>query len=185
MTPFVEMKSLIHYDFERLMDKNNISISTIIKKCLKDRTISTIVYYRIGHYMVMLKNRKRFIKRLLKLLLRPRQDIHIHERAQIGPGLRIYHGSGIVIGKGTIAGNNLTLEHGVTLGNRMGSKRDDWNLFPRLGNNVFIGCGASILGNVSIGNDAKIGADALVLKDVPDNATAIGVPAKIMTDSLI
>ena len=183
MGDFSTMKSLVISDYKRFFSNNRISFFSIAVSCMKDRVLATIVYYRISNYIASLNNPHRVLKRVLRLFLRPRQDIHIHEKAQIGPGLRIYHGSGLVIGKGTVAGKHLTLEHSVTIGNRIGSKRDDWNSFPTLGDNVLVGCGAAILGNVVIGNNAKIGASALVLKDIPDHSTAVGVPARIMENT--
>ncbi len=175
-----EMKLLIFSDFKRLTNDNQISMVRIAINCMKDRTLSTMVHYRIRNHMASLKKPHRILRRILKCFLRPRQDIHIHEKAQIGPGFRIYHGSGVAIGSGTIAGKNLTLLHGVTLGNNIGSIRDDWECFPRLGDNVLIGCGATILGNVEIGDNAKISANALVLNDVPDNCIAMGAPARMI-----
>ena len=180
MRTFTEMKFLIFSDFKRLSNKKSTSLATVAVNCMKDSVLSTIVYYRISNYIASLKNPHRVLKRTLKCFLRPRQDIHIHEKARIGPGLRIYHGSGLAIGNGTISGKNLTLRHGVTIGNNVGSVSDDWNSCPTLGDNVEVGCYAAILGNVVIGNNAKIGAHALVLRDVPDNCMAIEVPSRII-----
>jgi serine O-acetyltransferase len=93
--------------------------------------------------------------------------------AEIGPGLVILHSFSIVINSSVRAGKNLTLEHGVTIG-------AEKNESPTLGDNVFIGAGAKIIGAVTIGSDVKIGANAVVLKDLPDGATAVGVPARIV-----
>ena len=180
MRTFTEMKFLIFSDFKRLSNKKSTSFATVAVNCMKDSVLSTIVYYRISNYFRSLKKPHRVLKRIIKYVLRPRKDMHIHEKARIGPGLRIYHGSGLAIGNGTIAGKNLTLRHGVTIGNNVGSVSDDWNSCPTLGDNVEVGCYAAILGNVVIGNNAKIGAHALVLRDVPDNCMAIGTPGRII-----
>lgn len=93
--------------------------------------------------------------------------------AQFGPGLVILHSHGIVINTTVVAGKGLVLEHGVTIG-------AEKNLCPKLGDNVFIGAGAKIIGAVTIGSDVKIGANAVVTKDVPDGATVVGIPAKVI-----
>lgn len=82
---------------------------------------------------------------------------------------------GIVIGETTTIGNNCTIYHGVTLG---GTGKDKYKRHPDLGNNVVVGCGAKILGPIKIGNNVKIGANSVVLKDVPDNTTVVGIPGK-------
>ena len=98
--------------------------------------------------------------------------------AKIGGGLRIDHFGAIVISPGAVIGRNCTIRQGVTIGNR--KSLDD---IPVLGDNVNIGAGAKILGSIHIGNDVKIGANAVVLQDVPDNSTAVGVPAKVIHET--
>ena len=93
--------------------------------------------------------------------------------AEFGDGLIILHTSGIVINSKVKAGKNLILEHGVTIG-------AEKNRCPVLGDNVFVGAGAKIIGGVTIGSDVKIGANAVVTKDLPDGATAVGIPAKVI-----
>lgn len=101
----------------------------------------------------------------------------IHPAAQIGCGVMIDHGTGVVIGETAKVGNGCTLLHGVTLG---GTGKQHGDRHPKLGSNVLVGAGASILGNVSIGDGAKIGASAVVLTDIPPSATAVGCPAKVI-----
>lgn len=93
--------------------------------------------------------------------------------AQFGPGLVILHSFAIVINSSVRAGKNLVMEHGVTIGAERGQS-------PVLGDNVFIGAGAKIIGPVRIGSDVKIGANAVVTKDLPDGATAVGIPARVV-----
>ena len=101
--------------------------------------------------------------------------IALPRSAEIGGGLRIDHFGAIVISPGAVIGKNCTIRQGVTIGNR--KSLDD---IPVLGDNVNIGAGAKILGSIHIGNNVKIGANAVVLTDIPDGATAVGVPAKVL-----
>ncbi|KAI5059087.1 hypothetical protein GOP47_0025406 [Adiantum capillus-veneris] len=100
----------------------------------------------------------------------------IHPAAQLGSYIMMDHATGIVIGETARVGNGCTLLHGVTLG---GNGKQQGDRHPKLGMNVLVGAGASILGNVTIGNGAKIGASAVVLSDIPSFATAVGCPAKV------
>ena len=93
--------------------------------------------------------------------------------AEFGPGLVILHSIGIVVNSNVRAGKNLVMEHGATIGAEKGQS-------PVLGDNVFIGAGAKIIGGVRIGSDVKIGANAVVTKDVPDGATVVGIPARVI-----
>ena len=103
--------------------------------------------------------------------------IEIHPGATIGEGLFIDHGMGVVIGETTEIGDNCTLYQGVTLG---GTGKDSGKRHPTLGDNVLVGAGAKVLGPVNIGSGAKIAAGAVVLKDVPESSTAVGIPAKVV-----
>ena len=84
---------------------------------------------------------------------------------------------GVVIGETAIVGDNVVLFHGVTLG---GTGKEKGKRHPTVGNNVIIGSGAKVLGNVTIGNNAKVGANAIVLRDIPEDSTAVGIPARII-----
>lgn len=103
--------------------------------------------------------------------------IEIHPGAVIGEGFFVDHGHGVVIGETTIIGNNVTLYQGVTLG---GTGKEHGKRHPTLGDNVMVGAGAKVLGNIKIGNDCKIGAGSVVVRDVPDNCTVVGIPGKIV-----
>ncbi|MCH4054391.1 MAG: serine O-acetyltransferase [Atopobiaceae bacterium] len=119
--------------------------------------------------------------RLLALRLsrdcRNKYGIEIHPGATIGRRLTIDHGMGIVIGETTIIGNDCKLFHGVTLG---GTGKETGKRHPTLGNNIMVGARATVLGSVTIGDDCRIGAGAVVLHDVPAHTTAVGIPAKII-----
>ena len=97
----------------------------------------------------------------------------IGRNAQFGPGFVLVHSLGVVINSSVRGGSNVKLEHGVTIG----AEKDK---SPVLGDNVFVGAGAKIVGGVRIGNNVKIGANAVVLSDVPDNSTAVGIPARVV-----
>lgn len=133
-----------------------------------------ILFYRIAHFFSNLK--LKFIARFISQLARFLTGIEIHPGAKIGKRLFIDHGMGIVIGETTTIGNNCTIYHGVTLG---GTGKDKYKRHPDLGDNVIVGCGAKVLGPIKIGDNVKIGANAVVLKEVPDNTTVVGVPGKI------
>ncbi|MDU3018510.1 MAG: serine O-acetyltransferase EpsC, partial [Clostridium perfringens] len=130
--------------------------------------------YRIAHGLYKIK--LFFLARLISQLGRFFTGIEIHPGAKIGKGLFIDHGMGVVIGETAEIGDNVTIYHGVTLG---GTGKDKGKRHPTVGNNVIIGCGAKILGPISIGDGAKIGANSVVLKDVPKGKTAVGIPAVI------
>ena len=138
-------------------------------------SIHARLWHKLAH--LLYKAHLFFLARLISQIVRWTTGIEIHPGATIGKGLFIDHGMGVVIGETTVIGDHVKLFHGVTLGGRGTShgKRH-----PTIGNDVTIGCGASVLGNITIGDHAKIGANAVVLKDVPAYATAAGVPARII-----
>ena len=117
-----------------------------------------------------------FFPRAISQLARFLTGIEIHPGAQIGEGLFIDHGMGVVIGETAIIGNHVTLFQGVTLG---GTGKETGKRHPTLGNNVVVGTGAKILGNITIGDNSYVGANAVVIKNVPPNATVVGVPGRI------
>ncbi|MGB2601861.1 MAG: serine O-acetyltransferase EpsC [Candidatus Omnitrophota bacterium] len=102
--------------------------------------------------------------------------IEIHPGAQIGKGLFIDHGMGVVIGETSVIGNNVTLFQGVTLG---GTGKEKGKRHPNIGDNVVVGAGAKVLGNITVGNNVLVGANAVVLRDVPHDSTVVGVPGRI------
>lgn len=134
-----------------------------------------LVLHRIAHFFNNLE--LKFIARLISQIARFLTGIEIHPGAKIGKRLFIDHGMGIVIGETATIGDNCTIYHGVTLG---GTGKDKNKRHPDLGNDVIVGCGAKVLGPIKIGNNVKIGANAVVLKDVEDDNTVIGVPGKII-----
>lgn len=123
------------------------------------------------------RHNMKFIARYLSQHARHKTGIEIHPGAKIGRGLFIDHGMGVVIGETTEIGDNCTLYQGVTLG---GTGKDHGKRHPTLGNNVMVGSGAKILGPFRVGDNARVAAGAVVLDEVPDNATAVGVPARVV-----
>lgn len=132
-----------------------------------------LFFYRISHFFYCSK--LFFIARLISQLARFLTGIEIHPGAKIGKRLFIDHGMGIVIGETTTIGNDCTIYHNVTLG---GTGKDKYKRHPDLGNNVIVGCGAKILGAIKIGNNVKIGANSVVLYNVEDNLTIVGIPRR-------
>ncbi|TJX13788.1 serine O-acetyltransferase [Tissierella creatinini] len=138
--------------------------------------LKAMVYHRITHKLY--KKDRLFLARLISQRARRITGIEIHPGATLGEGILIDHGMGIVIGETAEVGNNVTLFHGVTLGGVGGDKGAKRH--PTVEDDVIIGSGAKILGNITIGKGAKIGANAVVLHDVPAYTTAVGVPARII-----
>ena len=133
-----------------------------------------LVYHRIAHWLY--EHGHFFLARWVSQHGRHKTGIEIHPGARIGRCLFIDHGMGIVFGETTVIGDNCTIYHGVTLG---GTGKDKGKRHPTLGDNVMVGAGAKVLGPINIGNNVKVAANAVVLKDIPDNCTAVGVPARI------
>lgn len=163
----------LKYDIENVM-KNDPAARTKLEVLLLYQSIHVLIFYRIAHGLYKIK--LFFLARLISQLGRFFTGIEIHPGAKIGKGLFIDHGMGIVIGETAEIGDNVTIYHGVTLG---GTGKDKGKRHPTIGNNVIIGCGAKILGPISIGDGAKIGANSVVLKNVPKGKTAVGIPAVI------
>lgn len=117
------------------------------------------------------------IARILTNHCKKSTGIELHPGAKIGKNFFVDHGLDVVVGETAIIGDNVTLFQGVTLGGRGFCKG---KRHPTLKNNIIVGSGAKILGNITIGNNVKIGANAVVLKDIPDNCTVVGIPGKIV-----
>lgn len=143
--------------------------------------LHSIWYYRIAHFFWTIK--LKLIARMISNFARFLTGVEIHPAAKIGKNFIIDHGTGIVIGETAQIGDNVLMYHGVTLGgtgNDSGIKRH-----PSVCDNVMIAAGAKILGNIHIGNHAKIGANSVVLKDIPPYATAVGMPARIIEGKVL
>lgn len=140
-------------------------------------SVKAMAYHKISHKLY--KKGYRNLARILAKRSRRITGIEIHPGAKIGEDVFIDHGMGVVIGETAEVGNNVTMYHGVTLGGLGGDK--DAKRHPTIGDNVIIGAGAKVLGPIVIGEGAKIGANAVVLKDLPAYATAVGIPARIIS----
>ena len=131
--------------------------------------------YRISHFFY--EKKRFFIARLISQLGRFLTGIEIHPGAKIGMGTLIDHGSGVVIGETSVIGDRVTIYQGATIGATGNEKQ--FKRHPTLGDDIVVGSGAKILGPINIGNHCKIGANSVVLKDMPSYTTAVGIPAKI------
>lgn len=132
-----------------------------------------LLYYKVAHFLYVKK--RYFIARYLSERAKRKTGIEIHPGATIGKRLFIDHGFGVVIGETAVVGDDVLIYHGVTLG---GISTSSGKRHPTIGDGVMIGCGAKILGDIVIGNNAKIGANAVVLCDVAPDTTVVGIPAK-------
>ena len=137
--------------------------------------VHAIIYHRIAHWFY--ERRLKFIARFVSQWSRHVTGIEIHPGAKIGRRLVIDHGMGIVIGETTEIGDDVLLYQGVTLG---GTGKEKGKRHPTIGNNVMVGCGAKVLGPFTVGDNARIAANAVVLDPVPPDSTAVGAPAKVV-----
>ncbi len=134
-----------------------------------------LLFHRFAHWLVKL--RIPFVPRALSQFARLLTGIEIHPCATIGSGLFIDHGMGVVIGETAEIGNAVTLFQGVTLG---GTGKQRGKRHPTIGSHVVVGAGAKILGPITVGEFVKIGANSVVLQDVPDHSTVVGIPGRIV-----
>lgn len=152
--------------------KNDPAAKSNIEVLLLYPGIHAIIAHRFSHKFY--KKKMYFIARLISQFARFLTGVEIHPGAIIGDGLFIDHGMGIVIGETAEIGDNVIIFHGVTLG---GTGKDVGKRHPTIGNNVTIGAGSKVLGPILIEDNTKIGANSVVLKPMPQNATAVGIPA--------
>ena len=137
--------------------------------------VHAIIYHRIAHFFY--KSNLKFIARVVSQWSRFWTGIEIHPGAKIGRRLVIDHGMGIVIGETAEIGDDCLIYQGVTLG---GTGISQGKRHPTLGNNVMVGSGAKVLGAIKIGDNSRVAANSVVLREVPDNSTVVGVPGRVV-----
>ena len=138
-------------------------------------SFKVMIHYRLAHKLYV--SGHYFWARYISQRGVRKTGIEIHPGAQIGKGFFIDHGNGVIIGETTIIGDNVTLYQGVTLG---GTGKEHGKRHPTIGNNVLLSTGSKVLGPFKVGDGARIAANAVVLKEVPEDATAVGVPARVV-----
>ena len=170
----IETCKKIRRDFHAALSMDPAATSRV-EVALTYAGFHALLFYRFAHWLW--KFRIPFIPRALSQFARFVTGIEIHPGASIGSGLFIDHGMGVVIGETTEIGDNVTLFQGVTLG---GTGKQRGKRHPTLGSHVVVGAGAKVLGPITIGDYVKIGANSVVLQDVPDHSTVVGIPGKIV-----
>ncbi len=162
-------------DDARNIQRKDPAARSVLEVILLYPGFHILVYHRIAHWLY--QHKRFFLARWVSQRGRRRTGIEIHPGAKIGKCLFIDHGMGIVFGETCEIGDNCTIYHGVTLG---GTGKDTGKRHPTLGNNVLIGAGTKVLGPVYIGDNSRIGAGSVVLRNLPANCTAVGVPAEVV-----
>ncbi|MCP9453509.1 MAG: serine O-acetyltransferase [Nitrospira sp.] len=164
----------IRQDLQAVFDRDPAATSWL-EVVLTYAGFHALLAYRVAHWLQV--RGVPFFPRLISQMARWLTGIEIHPAAKIGTGFFIDHGMGVVIGETAEIGDYVTLFQGVTLG---GTGKERGKRHPTIGNHVVIGAGAKILGAIKIGDNVKIGANSVVLKNVPPNSTVIGVPARVI-----
>ncbi len=159
----------------RAYKKNDPAAKSGIEILLLYNGLHATIWYRVAHWLHT--HRCRFLARWVSQATKFWTGIEIHPGATIGRRLVIDHGTGIVIGETAEIGDDCLLYQGVTLG---GTGKDVGKRHPTLGNNVMVGSGAKVLGPFRVGDNARIAANSVVLREVPDNATVVGVPGRVV-----
>jgi serine O-acetyltransferase len=168
------MFSKIHKDLASIF-KHDPAARNKFEVILTYSGFHALVMYRFAHFMHI--HGYKLIARIVSQLAKFFTGIEIHPGAKIGHGVFIDHGEGVVIGETAIVGNNVVMYQGVTLG---GTGKDKGKRHPTIEDGVMISAGAKILGPFTVGKNAKIGAGSIVLKEVPANATVVGVPGRVV-----
>lgn len=164
----------IKKDIEYIME-NDPAARTKLEVFLLYPSIHARLAHMISHFLY--KKNLLFLARLISQIARFLTGIEIHPGATLGAGILIDHGMGVVIGETAELGDRITIYHGTTLG---GTGKAKGKRHPTVGNNVVIGAGSKVLGNIKIGSNSKIGANSVVLDDVPEGATVVGIPGKVV-----
>ena len=149
---------------------------TLLEVALGYPGVHALWAHRVCHRMWHASPLLRLPARLLSQLVRGLTGVEIHPAAVLGRRLFIDHGMGVVVGETAVVGNDVVMFHGTTLGGRSMTKG---KRHPTIGDRVVIGAGAKVLGPITVGDDAQIGANAVVVHDVPDGAVSVGVPGRV------
>ena len=179
---FILIVVLLYFVFASFIFRDEIkatfdrdpAATNLLEVLLMYSGLHAIIFYRISH--ALRKMKVPLLPRFFSQVARVMTGVEIHPGATIGKGLFIDHGMGVVIGETSVIGDNVTLFQGVTLG---GTGKERGKRHPNIGNNVVIGTGGKVLGNITVGDNSYIGANAVVIKDVPPNSTVVGVPGRI------
>lgn len=163
------------FDTAKSILKRDPAAKSLLEIILLYPGYHAVLYHRIAHFFYSIH--LFFIARFISQINRFFTGIEIHPGAQIGKRLFIDHGMGVVIGETSIIGDDCLIYHGVTLGG-MSTKHEKRH--PTLGNNVMVGTGAKILGNIHIGDYAKIGANCIVIHNVDAGKTVVGIPGEVL-----
>ena len=167
-------------DYLESIKKRDPAAKSLLSVILTYPGVKAVFFHQISNFFY--KAGFDLVARIISQTVRFFTGIEIHPGAKIGKNLFIDHGMGVVIGETSEIGNNVTIYHAVTLGGsspsiESESQRDE-KRHPTIGNDVVIGSGAQIIGPIKVGNKSRIASNAVVVKDVPDNATMVGIPAK-------
>ncbi|MDP1852752.1 MAG: serine O-acetyltransferase EpsC [Candidatus Omnitrophota bacterium] len=166
--------SVFFYNEIKAAQKKDPAAKSFLEVLLLYPGLHALISHRIAHFFYGLG--LFLLARLISQFARHVTGIEIHPGAQIGKRFFIDHGMGVIIGETAVVGDDVLLYQGVTLG---GTGLQKGKRHPTVGNNVVIGAGAKVLGNIRVGDNSYIGANAVVIKDVPDNSTVVGVPGRI------
>ena len=170
------MRDAIRADATAVVDRDP-AMDTLLEVVLFSKGFAALVCHRAAHRLWLDKTKSRkFTALFLQSQASAMFGVDLHPLARIGAAVLLDHGTGIVVGETATIGDGCTILHGVTLG---GTGKDHGDRHPKVGNHVLIGAGTSILGNIHIGEAAKIGAGSVVLRSIPPFATAVGAPAKV------
>ena len=167
-------------DFLESIKSRDPAAKSVLSIVLTYPGVKAVFFHKLAHFFYVAGFD--LIARVISQTIRFFTGIEIHPGAKIGKNLFIDHGMGVVIGETSEIGNNVTIYHAVTLGGSSPSidseRQRHEKRHPTIGNDVVIGSGAQVIGPVNVGNGARIAANAVVVKDVPENTTMVGIPAK-------
>lgn len=169
----------VHEDIKVIYD-NDPAAKNILEVILCYPGLHALIAYRFAHRLY--KWKIPLIPRIISYLARIITGIEIHPGARIGRRFFIDHGEGVVIGETTIIGNDVLIYQQVTLG---GTGKESGKRHPTLGNNVIVGAGAKVLGSIVIGDYVRIGAGSVVVEDVPERSTVVGIPGRVVHRAVI